>query len=134
MSSDAIRCNSQCASQPPSNPDSPQVWDERYRAADTPWDMAQPSPPLLAFVKEGILPAARRVLVVGCGAGHELPPLADAGYEVTGADFSPLAIDVAKKHIAARKNARAVVADLLAPQSSLTGQQFDWIFDQTFFC
>lgn len=108
-------------------------WDARYRDADTPWDMNQPSPPLVHFLRAGMLPAGRRVLVPGCGAGHELPLLARAGYEVVGADFAPRAVAQAQQAIARLPNASVINVDLLDSASD-TGGPFDWVFEQTFFC
>lgn len=108
-------------------------WDARYRDGDTPWDMNQPSPPMVHFLRAGILPRGRRVLVAGCGAGHELPLLAQAGYEVVGADIAPRAVALAQRAIHGLSNAAVICADLLEPASD-AGGPYDWVFDQTFFC
>lgn len=108
-------------------------WDARYRDADTPWDMNQPSPPLSHFLRAGILPRGRRVLVPGCGAGHELSLLANAGYEVVGADIAPRAVALAQRAIAGLPNACVICADLLDPAAD-AGRPYDWVFEQTFFC
>lgn len=112
---------------------SPAAWDARYAATDIPWDMGEVSPPLVCFRQEGILPVGRQVLVPGCGSGYEVAYLAEAGYEAVGADFSSQAVAAARRIAGTVPNARIIQADLLAPAAVSLGE-FDWIFDQTFFC
>ncbi|MFY1697007.1 MULTISPECIES: class I SAM-dependent methyltransferase [unclassified Solwaraspora] len=45
------------------------------------------------------LPAARRVLDVGCGQGHDMLAMAAAGWHVTGVDLSPEAIRLARARV-----------------------------------
>lgn len=110
----------------------PDQWNARWARADTPWDMRQPSPPLVHWLARGELPAGRRVFVPGCGSGHEVRLLAEAGFECVGADFAPDAAAVARQTIAGVSGAAIIQADVLAPPS--VDPRFDWIFDQTFFC
>jgi len=111
----------------------PAAWDARYATADIPWDMGKVSPPLVRFREAGLLPAGRRVLVPGCGSGYEVAFLADAGYEAVGVDFSAQAIEVARRLVGSRSGSSAIVADMLSNQVEVLGE-FDWAFDQTFFC
>lgn len=111
----------------------PGAWDARYAETDIPWDMGNVSPPLVCFHTAGQLPAAKRVLVPGCGSGYEVAYLLNAGYEAVGVDFSPRAIEAARRLIGGKPGSAAVVADLLAPDVDALGV-FDWAFDQTFFC
>lgn len=71
-----------------------------------------------------ILPAAMEMLKPGkgdrildlcCGQGVLIPPLLDAGAEVTGVDASPRLIDAAKQRIGLRRGLRLLVADATAP-------------------
>lgn len=118
---------------PPQDPLSAADWDARYAGRDTPWDIGAVSPPLVAFHASGILPLGRRVLIPGCGSGHEVRFLASAGYDAVGADYSQAAVRQAERLIEQTTGATVICADLLsAPPSGIT--QFDWAFDQTFFC
>jgi ubiquinone/menaquinone biosynthesis C-methylase UbiE len=47
-------------------------------------------------------PAGKKVLEVGCGTGIDLARFAALGAEVTGVDFSPKAIDLARAHFRQR--------------------------------
>ena len=112
---------------------SPADWDARYQTADTPWDIGSVSPPLAHFRAAGRLPAGRRVLIPGCGGGHEVRFLAEAGFDAVGADYSPAAVEHARRTIADIPGATVICADLLAdPPDDVA--PFDWAFDQTFFC
>jgi len=109
------------------------AWDERWRRADTPWDMAAPAPPLVAAVDRGDLAPPARVLVPGCGAGHDVRFLASRGFRVTGVDVSPLALARARE-LAAKEDVKAefAEADLFALPPSLRG--FDALWEHTCFC
>lgn len=78
---------------PRSDPASPEFWDMRYRAAFTPWDAGAVPARLRDFVAGH--PPAGPVLVPGCGTGHDVRFLAEAGFEVLGVDFSAAAIAAA---------------------------------------
>lgn len=117
----------------PQNPLTPADWDARYVDRDTPWDIGAVSPPLLAFHAAGTLPTGRRVLIPGCGSGHEVRHLASMGYEAVGADYSPMAVERASALTSGLSGASVICANLLAaPPVGMP--LFDWAFDQTFFC
>ena len=69
-------------------------WDQRYLEGSDRWELGRPAPPLEAFLRtDSRAPQPPgRVLVPGCGRGHEAALLADLGYEVIGLDFSSEAI------------------------------------------
>ena len=69
-------------------------WDQRYLEGRDRWELGRPAPPLEAFLRtDSRAPQPPgRVLVPGCGRGHEVALLADLGYEVIGLDFSSEAI------------------------------------------
>ena len=60
-------------------------WQERFESQRTPWDRGEVNPALSKLQADGVLPPGARVLVPGCGAGHEVAALAAAGCRVTGA-------------------------------------------------
>jgi len=74
-------------------------WDQRYRDGSDRWELGSPAPPLQWFLQEH--PEAPRspgkVLVPGCGRGHEAALLADLGFDVVGLDFSAEAIQEARR-------------------------------------
>jgi SAM-dependent methyltransferase len=70
------------------------VWDRRYREGRDGWELGQPAPPLQDFFSHHPLAPhpPGRVLVPGCGRGHEARLLAELGFAVVGLDFSAEAI------------------------------------------
>ncbi|MFZ9968089.1 MAG: methyltransferase domain-containing protein, partial [Steroidobacteraceae bacterium] len=100
-------------------------WDQRYRDGADGWELGRPAPPLERFLRADPrrpLPPGR-VLVPGCGRGHEAALLAELGFVVTGLDFSAEAIARARAlHGADRPQLRWLQADLLeAPALAAAG-------------
>ena len=69
-------------------------WDQRYREGSDRWEQGKPAPPLETVLRtDSRAPQPPgRVLVPGCGRGHEAALLAELGYEAIGLDFSSEAI------------------------------------------
>lgn len=67
-------------------------------------------------------PMGKRVLELGCGAGNLASLLVQQGFDVTGVDVSPTAIEWARERVPA---AKFVVADVTQPISGT----FDWVID-----
>ena len=112
----------------------PTDWEGQYRAGDTPWDKGAPAPPLLEWLEN---PAHRfngRVLVPGCGLGHDVRALAATGQaeEVCGLDVSPAALAAARR-VSAAGNETYVEADLFNLPVAFRGC-YDWVFEHTCFC
>ena len=65
-------------------------WEQAYQQGQTPWDKGQPSPPLRQWLQRHAL--AGRVLVPGCGLGHDVALLHAEGADAHGLDLAPSAI------------------------------------------
>ena len=103
-------------------------WETLYQNGEAGWDKGAPAPGLLAFLAE--MPLTGRVLVPGCGRGHDVRALAVAGAEeVIGLDLAPSAISEAKP----APNTRYVLGDLFALPPEFDGV-FDAVFEHTCFC
>lgn len=61
-----------------------------------PWDTGVSPPELLEFIQNH---AAGRAIDIGCGTGTNMITLARAGWKVTGVDFAPRAIRLARKKL-----------------------------------
>jgi len=59
-----------------------------------PWDTGVSPPELLDFIKEH---PPGKAIDIGCGTGTNVITLAQAGWQVTGVDFVPRAIKIAKR-------------------------------------
>ena len=68
-------------------------WDARYAGEQLVWS-AEPNRFLVAEV-DGLTPG--RALDVACGEGRNAIWLAEQGWTVTGVDFSPVALDKARR-------------------------------------
>ncbi len=93
-------------------------WESCYLQGETPWDHGHASPPLLAEVAQR--PLTGRVLVIGCGPGHDVAALADLGVDVTGLDIAPSAVSLAQTNYP-RHAARFLEGDLFDLVPELRG-------------
>jgi SAM-dependent methyltransferase len=106
-------------------------WEEKYRNRTIPWDRGAVSPALLGWLDDGMVPAGR-ILIPGCGLGHEALELAQRGFQVTALDIAPSALEhLAAELRTAGVEAERVCADALTWQPA---QPFDAIYEQTCLC
>lgn len=71
-------------------------WEKSWRQGVTPWDLGQPTPILLHLLQTASLPKGR-VLLPGCGSGHDVIAIASPDRYVVGLDISESAIEIATK-------------------------------------
>jgi SAM-dependent methyltransferase len=102
-------------------------WEHLYAGDDAGWEIGRAAPPLMDFFEKNP-PWGARVLVVGCGRGHEARMLAELGARVTGVDLSKKAIAAARAMGPVDVEYR--VADLFEPMT----EQFDVVVEHTCFC
>ena len=105
-------------------------WNRRYAEHDTPWDKGGAHPVLRDLLTRGALRG--RVLVPGCGTGHDVRELARRGLSVTGLDVAPLALDRARLYDKVADETYEL-GDFLAPMAGARGP-FDGVFEHTCFC
>jgi SAM-dependent methyltransferase len=89
-------------------------WEERYRGAPALWS-GRPNPSLVAETAD-LTPG--RALDVGCGEGADVLWLADRGWQVTGLDWSEVALTRAAEH--------ATAAGLSGQVEWVRGDVDDW--------
>jgi SAM-dependent methyltransferase len=107
-------------------------WQQRFNQRQTPWDRGAPGPQLQRWCNDGTLAQGQRVAVPGCGSGHDVLALAQAGCEVTGIDYAPAAVALTEERLAAAgARASVVQADVLAWQPSAP---LDAVYEQTCWC
>jgi methyl halide transferase len=88
-------------------------WNDSYRDGNLPWDTGRPSSELQRVLRQHSIQPCR-ALELGCGTGTNCVWLAQQGFEVTGVDVAPLAIEQAEKRAhAAGVNVEFWVADVL---------------------
>ena len=82
---------------------------------DPPWDSGISPPELLDFIEKN---PPGRAIDIGCGTGTNVITLAQAGWQVTGVDFVPRAIRIAKRKA---RNAGLAAALHVRDVTKLTG-------------
>jgi SAM-dependent methyltransferase len=107
-------------------------WNSCYEQKETPWEKGKPTPVLGDVMVRHAEAFRGRVLVPGCGIGHDARWLAEHGMEVTGADIAPLAIEGAKAWDPESKVDFRLV-DLFALPDDLRGA-FDLVWEHTCLC
>ncbi|KAF2672937.1 hypothetical protein BT63DRAFT_421133 [Microthyrium microscopicum] len=128
----------------------PEAWSALWEQDFKPWERSTSSPALIDALKshatlQGGLRTngtRKKALVPGCGTGHDVIVLADAGYDAVGLDGADLAIEAGVKLAEEHKqelgknggSAKFVKADFFASEwekdaDALSG--FDLIYDYT---
>jgi SAM-dependent methyltransferase len=109
-------------------------WEQHYLDEHTPWDKGAAAPPLLEWIEVNPDAISGRVLVPGCGLGHDCRALAsETGAEnVIGIDISPEAVKRAEQEEKTGTE-RYEVADLFDLEREHR-ESNDWIWEHTCFC
>ena len=103
-------------------------WESHYQTGNPPWETGQPSLELARVIaEEKIKPC--RVIDLGCGSGINAVWLAQQGFDVTGVDITPLAIEKAcERAAAAGVQVRFVLDDVLDLRERY--EPFPFFFDR----
>lgn len=108
----------------------PKNWNAAYENDDTPWDKGEAAPPLVEFLEAHSI--AGRVLVPGCGLGHDVRLLASQGAAALGMDIALTAVRKAQAFPAVADESY-VAGDFLDLSIESEGQ-FEWVFEHTCLC
>lgn len=111
-----------------STPSQPEYWNTLYLKDDTPWEFDGIPADLKQFLKKKGKGA--KVLIPGCGSGHEIKAFAEAGYHVTAIDFAPFAVDRAKRMVGPALASHVLLGDFF--QYDFPGESFDLIYERAF--
>lgn len=106
----------------------PDFWETRYRDGAMPWDAGRVPRDLIAFV--GTLAQGRRVLVPGCGSAYEAYFMAENALQVLAIDFSPAAVEEARKHLGCFSHI-VQLADFFEFDY---GEPYDVVYERAFLC
>ncbi len=108
-------------------------WTQKYNEPELPgWDLEKPHPELKSAMNQLKINKCR-ILVPGCGRGHDAAYLAKQGHIVTALDFSDRALEEAQKLYGDIENLNFVKSDFFefADNNQST---FDLIFEHTLYC
>jgi len=106
-------------------------WQERYQTEDTPWDKGKPAPGLVDWLKAQTLDPETRVLVPGCGRGHDASAWAKAGFDTTGMDLAEIALSDAREKYESLPNLAFFPGNFLDEKPQ---EPYDLIFEHTLYC
>ncbi len=109
-------------------------WDQHYLDQHTPWDKGAPAPPLLEWLDAHPGTMMGRVLVPGCGLGHDVRAIAGRREveAVIGLDLSPRAVEMAGKFPLEGAESYET-GDLFALEAHHL-EAYDWIWEHTCYC
>lgn len=106
-------------------------WDAIYRSGSPPWETGEVASELVRVLDERLIEPCSTI-ELGCGTGADAVHLAKQGFEVTGVDSSPLAIEQARHRArSAGVPVRFVLDDVF--DFAQTAGQFDLIYDAGFY-
>lgn len=105
-------------------------WNKKYLRNETPWDRGEVSP-FLSRCLPALQPASR-ILVPGCGRGHEVIALARAGHLAVGIDLATEALRQCREQLAVE----GLVASLKEEDVLSWGPDVpaDAVYEQTCLC
>lgn len=109
-------------------------WESMYQKNEFPWDHGEGCPGLDEWLKLNPNRMSGRILVPGCGRGHDVRLIASRcpDAEVVGLDISPTAVELARAMDNPR-NAEFAEGNFFDANHSDHGT-FDWIWEHTCFC
>lgn len=117
---------------PGATPSQAAFWDSLYRTdVEAGWELGRASPPLVDYF-EAHPPTGLRVLVLGCGRGHEARLLAGLGAAVTALDLAPAAIAEATAATLPTLTIDYRIGDLF--ELSRSPERYDLIAEHCCFC
>jgi methyl halide transferase len=113
--------------------DRPEFWDALYSSGEAGWDLGTPTPVFIRLLESREFPPGR-MLVPGCGTGHDAVAFARAGFRVTGVDFASGALAQARALAAAQ----GVPVEFIEADFFSLGQEyggaFDYVLEHVTYC
>ncbi len=114
--------------------DTPTYWDELYINKTTGWDLKKPNPVWVDIINKQEFIQPCKLLVTGCGYGHDAIFAAKSGFDVTAVDFSKYAVSKAKES-AEKENVNVkFTADNLFTLGEEFTENFDVVYEYTTYC
>ena len=108
-------------------------WQNHYDNDDLRWDLGQVAPPFIRLWEENKLPKGKAI-IPGCGQGHEVLFLAGKGFQVTGLDYAPGAVDLLSRSLAEKNLQAHVLHQDFFQLDKNHNAQYDLMLEQAFFC
>ena len=113
------------------NVNDPDFWEDIYKKNDIGWDLNGITP---TFEKLANKLKPGKVIILGCGRGHDAIIFSKLNFEVTAVDFAPSAINYLKK-LCKRNNVKVnVIKNDIFLLNKCYDNYFDYVIEQTCFC
>jgi cyclopropane fatty-acyl-phospholipid synthase-like methyltransferase len=108
-------------------------WQTHYDNDDLRWDLGQVAPPIVRLWEEKkLLPG--RAIIPGCGQGHEVVFLAEKGFQVTGLDYAPGAVELLSRTLKEKNLQANILSQDFFQLDENHNAQYDLMLEQAFFC
>lgn len=106
-------------------------WDQCYADGKTGWDRGDVHPALTNWIKQKtVLP--ERIIVPGCGRGHEVLTLVAHGIDVTAIDFADEPVQHLRSQLeSVESNSEVIQQDIFDYQPN---ERVDAVYEQTCLC
>ncbi len=109
-------------------------WEQRYRQAETAWDIGNISEPLKNYFDQ-LTDKQIRILIPGCGNAYEAQYLFEQGFtNVHLLDWSASALQNFKERVPSFPSEQLLQQDFFTYKPSTAAEHYDLIVEQTFFC
>ncbi|GJL77732.1 MAG: SAM-dependent methyltransferase [Nitrospinaceae bacterium] len=108
-------------------------WQKHYAEDDLRWDLGQVAPPFVRLWEEKKL-GQGRAIIPGCGQGHEVLFLAAKGFQVTGLDYAPGAVDLLSRSLKEKGLSAEILQQDFFELDEKHHSQYDLMLEQAFFC
>lgn len=111
--------------------ENPHWWTETYQKGQAGWDLKAPHPALQDMLPRLKMPRSR-ILVLGCGEGHDAAYFAQEGHVVTAIDFSEEALTRARAQYGSFP-IQFIQKDVFELSRSFD-KSFDFVLEHTLYC
>lgn len=109
-------------------------WQERYDENTDTWSLGSHTPAFRELLEAPPFDFGRKMIIPGCGLGHDAALAAAMGYDVTAMDFASGAEESALRLCAAQEaKFNFLRRDIFEENNDLAGQ-FDTLFEHTLLC
>jgi cyclopropane fatty-acyl-phospholipid synthase-like methyltransferase len=109
-------------------------WQTHYDNDDLRWDLGLVAPPFIRLWDEKKIPMGKKAIIPGCGQGHEVVFLAEKGWQVTGLDYAPGAVELLSQCLKEKKLKADVLSQDFFQLEENHNAQYDLMLEQAFFC
>ena len=113
------------------NPKFPDYWDKKYLLNESQWDIGEPTPIFVDWFQKN--KEKKKILVPGCGKGHDAFFLAKLGHDVYALDFAQEAVDYMIRYARKHDVHINILNKNIFDMKEYYGQ-FDIVLEYTFFC